>query len=331
MATEYKKIILRRGTGTPPSDLAEGELAFQTDTDKLFVGTGDASPNHYKLVGSLEDEGVTASVSELNVLDGITATTAELNVVDGFTGTVGDLNYAKDLRATGVTATEFDYLDGVTSNIQTQINNSLQTQEWILVQEINIEDASTTSLNKVIDSAALGESFDNGAYDYKFVIDGFTNATETTTEPLFRFNEDTTAGKYSYVRSFTRISNTSNGATNTLTANSGGDGTSINTGLDLTTATGQGNITVLQMEVVVTRSIDSVQGYYGYHLRGEGSIIAAESTQTIGSTYSLSAISQFTGSFGGTTAANLTSFDIYNLPGAGTSDSAKIRIYKRAR
>lgn len=52
----------------------------------------------------------------------LTATHSELNVLDGFTGAVADLNYAKDLRATGVTAAEFDYLDGVTSNIQTQLN-----------------------------------------------------------------------------------------------------------------------------------------------------------------------------------------------------------------
>jgi len=42
--------------------------------------------------------------------------------VDGFTGTVTDLNYAKSLRATGVTSTEFNRLDGVTSSIQTQLN-----------------------------------------------------------------------------------------------------------------------------------------------------------------------------------------------------------------
>jgi microcystin-dependent protein len=65
---------------------------------------------------------LTATAAELNIMDGVTATTAEINKLDGFTGTVDDLNYAKDLRATGVTATEFDYLDGVTSNIQTQIN-----------------------------------------------------------------------------------------------------------------------------------------------------------------------------------------------------------------
>ena len=50
----------------------------------------------------------------------ISSTPAELNVLDGYTGSVTELNYLDTLHATGVTDTEFDYLDGVTSNIQTQ-------------------------------------------------------------------------------------------------------------------------------------------------------------------------------------------------------------------
>jgi hypothetical protein len=67
-------------------------------------------------------DGITSTTAELNILSGVTSTSAELNTLDGFTGTVADLNYAKDLRATGVTSTEFDYLDGVTSAIQTQLD-----------------------------------------------------------------------------------------------------------------------------------------------------------------------------------------------------------------
>jgi len=62
------------------------------------------------------------TATEVGVLDGVTSTTAELNTLDGFTGDKDDLIYAKDLKATGVTSTEFDYLDGVTSAIQTQID-----------------------------------------------------------------------------------------------------------------------------------------------------------------------------------------------------------------
>jgi len=61
----------------------------------------------------------------------ITSTPAELNTLDGFTGDKDDLNYAKDLKATGVTATEFDYLDGVTSNIQTQLGNKQASGNYI--------------------------------------------------------------------------------------------------------------------------------------------------------------------------------------------------------
>jgi hypothetical protein len=41
MATEYRKIIIRKGSGTLPSDLESGELAFQTNTGKVFIGTGN--------------------------------------------------------------------------------------------------------------------------------------------------------------------------------------------------------------------------------------------------------------------------------------------------
>jgi hypothetical protein len=49
---------------------------------------------------------ITATASELNILDGATVTTAELNVLDGITSTTAELNFT----------------DGVTSNIQTQLN-----------------------------------------------------------------------------------------------------------------------------------------------------------------------------------------------------------------
>lgn len=64
-----------------------------------------------------------ALVATAGTLTGLTSTVTELNKLDGFTGAAADLNYAKDLKATGITAAEFDFLDGVTSNIQTQIDN----------------------------------------------------------------------------------------------------------------------------------------------------------------------------------------------------------------
>lgn len=88
-------------------------------------------------------DGLTSSTAELNILDGVTwtltdyntltSTAVELNTLDGFTGTFEDLNYAKDLRATGVTTTEFDKLDGLSAtttelNYVSGVTSSIQTQ-----------------------------------------------------------------------------------------------------------------------------------------------------------------------------------------------------------
>ena len=62
-----------------------------------------------------------------NITGAVTATQDQLNSMSGFTGTTADLDYGADLRATGVTAAEFGYLSGVTSNIQTQLGSKQDT------------------------------------------------------------------------------------------------------------------------------------------------------------------------------------------------------------
>ena len=95
---------------------------------------------------------VTSTAAELNVLDGITATTAELNHTDCVTSNIQTQLNAKQSTITGgattitssnltssralisdingkvaasstITETELNYLNGVTSNIQTQFNS----------------------------------------------------------------------------------------------------------------------------------------------------------------------------------------------------------------
>ena len=61
---------------------------------------------------------VTATGTELNILDGVTSTTAELNILDGVTADAAELNILDGVTATAV---EINYVDGVTSAIQTQI------------------------------------------------------------------------------------------------------------------------------------------------------------------------------------------------------------------
>lgn len=66
-----------------------------------------------------EDVAVTATATELNVLDGITASTAELNILDGVTASAAEINI---LDGATLSTTELNYVDGVTSAVQTQIN-----------------------------------------------------------------------------------------------------------------------------------------------------------------------------------------------------------------
>ena len=113
---------------------------FSVDTLKTFLaGTDDTNEfTNITLGGSLKFEGATADAYEttLGVVDptadrvinlpnvagtlpvlavasttAITSTPEELNVLDGYTGSVTELNYLDTLHATGVTDTEFDYLD----------------------------------------------------------------------------------------------------------------------------------------------------------------------------------------------------------------------------
>ena len=103
---------------------------------------------------SLSTFGITATAAELNKLDGVTATATEINYLDGVTSSIQTQlngkaasshthdhanitgltasralvsNSSGVLSESAVTSTELGYLDGVTSNIQTQLNGKLST------------------------------------------------------------------------------------------------------------------------------------------------------------------------------------------------------------
>lgn len=78
-------------------------------------GLGQAD-DHLRLIKS------TLLATLPNVAGAVTADHTELSTLDGYTGTTADLNILSGAAAAGVTATEFQYLDGVTSGIQAQID-----------------------------------------------------------------------------------------------------------------------------------------------------------------------------------------------------------------
>ena len=126
-----------------------GALADLTQTEVEILDGATVTTAELNLL-----DGVTSTTAELNILDGVTSTAAELNTLDGFTGDKDDLIYAKDLKATGVTATEFDYLDGVTSAIQTQLD----------AKQASDADTAKTDVDQEWSKPQRGDIIDNGTH-----------------------------------------------------------------------------------------------------------------------------------------------------------------------
>jgi len=155
-------------------NLLDGVTATTTEINKLDGLT--ATTAELNLL-----DGVTATTAELNILDGVTATASEINKLDGFTGTVTDLNYAKDLRATGVTSTEFDYLDGVTSNIQTQLNTKAPLVSPALTGTPTAPTAGSGSNSTQIATTAFVQAAATAALQAVYPVGSiYINASSTT-------------------------------------------------------------------------------------------------------------------------------------------------------
>jgi len=87
-------------------------------------------------------DGVTATTSELNIMDGVTATTAELNIMDGVTATTAELNIMDGVTAT---ATEINIMDGGTSATSTTLVDAdrLVTNDAGTMKQVALTDVKT--------------------------------------------------------------------------------------------------------------------------------------------------------------------------------------------
>ena len=163
--------IIRGSEFETEFDAISTAIATKADTaGPTFTGTATFATTNATTV-QIGGVAVTSTAAELNTLDGITSTTAELNKLDGFTGTVDDLNYAKDLRASGVTAAEFDILDGLTATA-TELN--ILDGATLSTAELNLLDGvtSTTAELNILD----GVTATTAELNY---VDGVTSAIQT--------------------------------------------------------------------------------------------------------------------------------------------------------
>ena len=87
-------------------------------------------------------DGVTSTTAELNILDGVTSTTAELNILDGVTSTAAELNILDGVTAT---ATELNIMDGDTSASSTTLVDAdrVVTNDAGTMKQVALSDVKT--------------------------------------------------------------------------------------------------------------------------------------------------------------------------------------------
>ena len=135
----------------PHSESASNTLTLpSTGGDVDLVSTASTATLTNKTLTSPklnEDVAITATATEVNLLDGVTATTSELNILDGVTSTAAELNILDGVTST---ATELNILDGVTS---TTAELNILDGVTSTTAELNILDGvtSTTAELNILD------------------------------------------------------------------------------------------------------------------------------------------------------------------------------------
>jgi hypothetical protein len=232
---------------------------------------GSVWVNHTLVLADISNLTVTAA--ELNLLSGLTSNAADLNKLDLFTGNTADLNVLSGVAAMGVTPTEVGYLDGVTSPIQTQLDNKQPLDATLTslaaldaTPGILVETAADTFTKRSLVAPAAGITITNPAG-----VAG--NPTFALADDLAAVEGLTTTGYAVRTGSSTWTTRVINGVTGKIVVTNG-DGVASNTDIDLATVTDSGTGSFLKF----TRDT------YG-RVTGTTAVVAGDITALVDSTY----------------------------------------------
>ena len=157
----------------PHSESANNVLTLPSTggNSRLLSATSTATLTNKTLTSPKlnEDVAITATATEVNLLDGVTSTTAELNILDGVTSTAAELNILDGVTST---AAELNILDGVTS---TAAELNILDGVTSTATELNILDGvtSTTAELNILDGVTSTATELN-------IMDGDTAASSVT-------------------------------------------------------------------------------------------------------------------------------------------------------
>lgn len=143
--------------GTAPTAPAEGDLWYDSTNDLLnaYNGTAWAAAGYT----SLTQFGVNASAAELNILDGATLTTTELNYVDGVTSAI-------QTQLDGKSSTSHNHTIDSLSNVVVTSNSDNEVLAW--------DSATSKWINQTAAEAGLATAAHN------HTLDSLSNVTITS-------------------------------------------------------------------------------------------------------------------------------------------------------
>ena len=168
-------------TGTPGGTCTV--TLAQNDHARVYLFLNSTNQTVTISQGSGSNVDIVASTGAIVLADGAGSGAAVKNLsitasaFEGFTGVAADLNYAKDLRATGVTTTEFDKLDGLTAT----------TSE---LNKLDGVTASTAELNKMD-----GVTASTAELNY---TDGVTSSIQTQLDAKLSLSGGTVTGQVKF-------------------------------------------------------------------------------------------------------------------------------------
>ena len=159
-ATKCKITYDAKGLVTSGADLAASDIP-NLSLSKITDVTATASE-----VNVLD--GITASTAELNILDGVTATATEINVLDGIEASTAELNIMHGVTAD---ASEINVLDGITAS----------TAELNIMDGVTVTASDINSVTSKIDLTDLSVATGSANYlGYNNTTGEFSAKVDTT-------------------------------------------------------------------------------------------------------------------------------------------------------
>jgi hypothetical protein len=128
--------------------LLHGATFTDTDSNTVEKIQPDLDKDNWAINGTA----VTASAAELNKLDGASVTTSQLNVLGALTASAAELN---KLDSCTTSTAELNHVTGVTSAIQTQLDNLLTNittidfGDWTITETSGVLYFATGGTNKM--------------------------------------------------------------------------------------------------------------------------------------------------------------------------------------